>query len=100
MLAQSQKIHEMPLPMKLRISDEEGKTYACTVHLVFADRLPQKVYGYFPVPPHLEKVSAIIEEWYGFQVALGPWSRQEGGLTARPLWEAPVLSLSRVEQAS
>lgn len=93
-----QRTHEAQ--MRVRLPREEGSApLACTVFLVFAEKQPRRVYGYFVVPPNEEWVKRTTEEWYGYQVELGPWAQSEDTLHARPRWEAPILSFTKAHSA-
>jgi hypothetical protein len=86
--------HEMPIQIHVPTNHETATI--CTAYVVFEERVPQRVYGFYMVPPGQEWVGAALREWYGFQVKLGPWKQVENLSINRPVWEASILEQSRI----
>ena len=88
--------HEMPIQIQVPSPNHHEAATICTAYVVFAERVPERVYGFYMVPPGQEWVGAALREWYGFQVELGPWTQVENPAINRPVWEASVLKRVRL----
>src|SRR5437868_6612103 len=88
--------HEMPIQVQIPSPNPQEAAVICTAYVVFQERLPARVYGYYLVPPGQEWVGAAVKEWYGFEVKLGAWRQIENPASTRPVWEAPILEQARL----
>lgn len=88
--------HEMPIQVAVPSPNPQEAATVCTAYVVFEERLPERVYGFYMVPPGLEWVGAAVKEWYGFQVKLGPWKQIEKPEITRPIWEASIVERARL----
>jgi hypothetical protein len=91
-----QNHHEMPIQVEVPSPNSTEAPTVCTAYVVFKERVPERVYGFYMVPPGQEWVGLAVKEWYGFDVKLGPWKQIENLSINRLIWEAAVLERVRL----